>query len=201
VVVVAPVLNYSGTNDFDPLQFTDIFASELASFPGVSVVPVNLVMAALGRRGKAFVEGPADALALAREFGADATVVAAVTEYRPYDPAVVGLIAQWYGLDGSSGSSALTTRAAEAGWELSAAEQVRPTYQVQRVFNAAHEQVQKEVKEFAATRPGHESVYGWKRYLQSQELYVRYCCWSLIRTMQETIRQGRTDALPAQVSP
>ena len=41
VVVVAPVLNLSNRADWDPLKVTDILASELQSFPGIVVIPVN----------------------------------------------------------------------------------------------------------------------------------------------------------------
>ena len=96
VVVVAPVLNLSGTNDFDSLKITDIIASEFLAFSTVSVVPVNLTLATLDRLGKKWIEGPEDAIELARELGADATIVTVITEYNPYNPPIIGLIMQWY---------------------------------------------------------------------------------------------------------
>ena len=53
--------------------------------------------------GKTAVETPQDALDLAGELGADATLVAAITEYQPYDPPIVGVVMQWYARGPRSG--------------------------------------------------------------------------------------------------
>ncbi|TWT44750.1 hypothetical protein RAS1_11670 [Phycisphaerae bacterium RAS1] len=188
VVVVAPVLNLSGAPDLDPLKATDILASELLSFPELTVIPVNLTLAVLATRGLSGVESPQHAYDLAREFSADATLVVAVTEYSPYDPPVVGLVAQWYDRADAAWAESLATEFA-ADTQLSAA----PTLQVQRVFNASSDAVISEVKAFADARDGHGSPYGWKRFTQSQELFLRFTSWSLIRTMlsqQEIARRS-----------
>lgn len=178
VLVVAPVLNLSGTEEFDPLQVTDILASEFVSFRGVTVIPVNLTLAALARHGKTRVETPLDALRLAREFGADATVVTAITEYSPYDPPAIGLIMQWYAPDTAS-----SVEAAAPAADLSGMANSTPRWQVQCVFNAAHESVRQKLEDYVEKRAADEGPYGWRKYLRSQKLYVRYCCWELIRTM------------------
>ncbi|MEW6251774.1 MAG: hypothetical protein AB1716_14105 [Planctomycetota bacterium] len=177
VIALAPVLNLTGGQDFDPLKVTDLIASEFSSFNQVAVVPVNLALAELERRGKYAVETPQDAVTLARALGADAAVVVAIHEYNPYDPPVVGLTMQWYPAAGG----ALSDGAAGPRW------------QIQRVFNAAHEDVREEVQSYADERSEHGGPYGWQRYLQSQELYVRYCGWSAIRTM---LRLDRAAARP-----
>lgn len=162
----------------DPLKVTDIVASELLSFQEFTVIPVNLTLAALAARGLAGVESPQNAYDLAREFSADAALVVAVTEYSPYDPPVVGLVMQWYDrADAVWAEQSVGEMAGEV--ELSAA----PTVQVQRVFNASASAVIAEVKAFADKREGHDSPYGWKRFTQSQELFLRFTSWSLIRTM------------------
>jgi len=183
VVAIAPVLNLSGSQDFDPLKVTDLIASEFLSFKDVTVIPVNLALAELQRRGKYAVETPDDALALAHALGADATIVVAIHEYSPYTPPVVGLTMQWYAgqTDGDSGATAGAAR--------------RPRWQVQRVFNASDEDVQKEVREYADDRDGDGSPYGWRKYTRSQELYLRYCGWATIRTMLR-LENGVTPAEP-----
>lgn len=196
VFVVAPVINLSGSTDFDPLQVTDIVASEFLSFPDTSVIPVNLTLAALARAGKTHVETPEDALELAREFGADATIVTAITEYDPYDPPLVGLVMQWYavpqaarqtGLDPVSASRQMSGTGVPQ--EVAAAPETAPKWQVQRVFNAAHESILDEVRSFAAARDGHASPYAWRRYLRAQELFLRYCSWSAIRPIHQQWRR------------
>jgi hypothetical protein len=196
VFVVAPVINLSGSAEFDALRVTDALASEFLSFPDVSVIPVNLTLAALARTGRAMVETPEEALNLAREFGADATIVTAVTEYDPYDPPVIGLVMQWYaaprpprgqGLDPvsasrqASGSALATEEAAQL--------ETAPRWQVQRVFNAAHESIVEEVRSFASQREAQAGPYAWRKYVKSQELFVRYCFWSAIRTILEEDRR------------
>ena len=212
VFVVAPVINLSGSTDFDPLQVTDIVASEFLSFPDTSVIPVNLTLAALARAGKTQVETPEDALELAREFGADATIVTAITEYDPYDPPIVGLVMQWYavppavshqGLDPVSASR----QASGAGVpeEAAAVPETVPKWQVQRVFNAAHESILDEVRSFAAEREaeiaaamneafaaereGHASPYAWRQYVKSQKLFLRFSIWSVIRPIHQQWRR------------
>jgi hypothetical protein len=183
VVAIAPVLNLSGSQDFDPLKVTDLIASEFLSFKDVTVIPVNLALAELQRRGKYAVETPDDALALAHALGADATIVVAIHEYNPYSPPVVGLTMQWY-----AGSAA-----GEAGMPPAGARQ--PRWQVQRVFNASDEDILAEVREYADDRDGHASPYGWRKYTRSQELYLRYCGWATIRTMLR-LENGVTPAEP-----
>ena len=205
VVVVAPVVNLSGTPDLDPLKLTDILASELLASSTVSVVPVNLTLAGLARRGKLWVETPADAIELARELGADATIVMAVTEFDPYDPPIVGLVLQWYevprreapgGLDPVAASRSATS---PRDVELSAAVELGPRYQIQRVFNAAEHDVLEDVRRFAAGRDDGQSPYGWRKYTKSQELYVRYCCWAIIRSMLTLDESQRAAATPNEV--
>jgi hypothetical protein len=188
VVVVAPVLNLSGSDAFDPLWMTDLIASEFRAFDDIAVIPVNLTLAELERRGKFGVETPDDARALAEAFGADATIVTAVTEYDPYDPPTIGLIMQWYalqalparaGFDPVSASRAVTDAAPVAA----DAQVVGPQIQLQRVFHAADHDVCDEIRTLAEQRGAEPTPYGWKKYTKSQELYVRYCGWSLIRTM------------------
>ncbi len=189
VVVVAPVLNMSDSSAWDSLKVTDMVASELQTFDGVVVIPVNRALAALALRGQSAVETPEDALALAEELGADATVVTAVTEYHPYDPPRVGMVMQWYGLrraaDGPGFDPVSASRQASAvePGERGGSGEPGPEYQVQRVFDAARPDVLEEVKAFARWRKGSASPYGWRVYLKSQELFVRYCCWSAIRSM------------------
>jgi hypothetical protein len=194
-------LNLSGSQDFDPLKVTDLIASEFISFRNISVVPVNLTLAELQRQGKNAVETGPDAVRLAQALGADATIVTAITEYNPYSPPVVGMIMQWYSAQAGAacaGRGAMEPHAAadQRTVELSDGDAVAPRWQVQRVFNAADEETREEVRSYAAERDGHDSPFGWKKFCQSQELYVRYCGWSLIRTMVRLDSNDRVVAEP-----
>jgi hypothetical protein len=206
-VVVAPVLNLSNSNDWDPLKVTDWVASELQQFPGVTVIPVNRAAAALAQAGKTALRSPQDAVALADEFGADATLATAITEFNPYDPPIVGLVMQWYARSGEgaarisrSGTSQELDavggeRLAAGAADPSATARTTPSRQVQRVYNAAMCSTLNEVKEFARTRQGVESPYKWRVHLKSQELFTRYCCHDAIRSMlsERTNGHGAAD--------
>jgi hypothetical protein len=198
VIVVAPVLNLSGSQDFDALKVTDLVASEFLSFPDVAVVPVNLTLAELERHGKRTVQTPADALELARVLGADATVVTAITEYNPYAPPVVGMVMQWYDVRDAtkgSGAGAGVGENPEASSQLSDSS-VAPRWQVQRVFNAADEELCAQIRDYAARRDGDRSPYAWRKYVQSQEHYVRYCSYALIRAILKLDTNNRVAKEP-----
>lgn len=203
VVAVAPVLNLSGSEDFDPLRFTDLIASELQTFDGIAVVPVNLALAELQHRGLHGIETPADARALGAALGADATLVTAVTEYDPYAPPVLGLVMQWYVVRPHAAVSPLdptaASRAARApAGSLSERPGDAPQWQVQRVYNAAEQRIQADVQKYAERRGGTRSPYGWRKFLQSQELYVRYCGWTTIQTMLLLEGNGRETREPVE---
>ena len=204
VVVVAPVLNLSNSVDWDPQKVTDILASEFQSFPNVVVVPVNRMMAALALEGKTIVETPRDALDLARELRADATIVAAITEYDPYDPPRVGIVMQWYSPAIQEAATAFDPVAASrAGADFAPAAEisydaiVTPLFQVQEVFSAADEGVLEDIRAYGRDRNGYDSQHGWQIHIKSQELFIRYCCWASIRSMllaRASIKQAPQEA-------
>ncbi len=97
----------------------------------------------------------------------------------------VGLAAQLYGpqrsgpgLDPIAGS-----RSARPFAVPERSDALRPFAESQRVFNGVHEDVQKQVKEYAEDRNEGNTPYGWRKYLASQEWYLRFCCFSLIREL------------------
>ena len=196
VLVVAPVLNLSGSQDFDALKVADLVASEFLSFSDIAVIPVNLTLAELERQGKYAVETPEDAVALARALGADATIVVAVTEYNPYSPPVLGMIMQWYAARPASEPAPDPGAVADSSAELLDVQRVRPRWQVQRVFNAADDELLEEIRAYARERDGHESPYGWRKCMRSQELYVRYCTHALIMTILRLDDGNRTAIKP-----
>jgi len=198
-IAVAPALNLSGSADFDPDRFADLMASELSYADGVSVIPVSRVLGALAAQGLDGVQSPSHALELTGWLGADAILVFAVTEYDPYDPPSIGISAQLYGVRTRTGNRALDPTAL--------ARQPRPPStqgpasrggllaQSQRVYDASHESVVADLRRFARYRAGDESPYGWRKYMVSQQHYIRYCCHATIRALLN----GQGDAEGASV--
>lgn len=187
-VVVAPVLNLSGSSEWDVLKVTDMVASELQKVPGFTVIPVSRALAALSMRGKRGVESADDALELASEFDADATLVTAITEFQPFDPPRVGMIMQYYSAKGGDSAPQLdpvaaSRKATEVRQVSGTGSDPRTPRQVQRVYHAGDRDVLHDVKEYDHHHKGYDSPYGWRVHIKSQELFVRYCCWATIRTM------------------
>ncbi|UCE59060.1 MAG: hypothetical protein JSU63_16645 [Phycisphaerales bacterium] len=186
-IAVAPALNQSGATEFDPSRFADLMASELGQADGIKVIPVSRVLGVLAAQGVDRVESQSHARDVSILLGADAILVFAVTEYDPYDPPRIAISAQLYGSRPFRGSGALDPVALskETGLASSATGQGPRGLlaESQRVFDASHDSVIEEVKEFAACRGGKVSPYGWRRFLVSQQDYIRFCCHATIRVL------------------
>jgi len=189
-LAVAPALNFSGSPDVDPVRVADTLASELGSTSGLNILPVNRVMAILAREGKWQIESPAHALRVARQLGCDAIIVPAITEYEPYTPIVVGLAAQLYALPESAGPGSGATLANNpANSAPDVANALAPRAQVQTIYNASHADLADRVKKYGKVRDADKSPYAWRRYMLSQELFLRFCCWDSGNRLMEQERQ------------
>jgi hypothetical protein len=186
-IAVAPALNHSGSSVFDPVRVADLMASELGTVRGVNVIGVNRVLAILADQGTLQIESPQHAIDVCERLGADAILVYAVTEYDPYQP-VVGMTAQLYGRKHPAVDvdPVATSRSARPMEMPEQRDLLTPIAQVQRVFNGVHEDVQKEVREYAENRNENKPPYGWRKYLASQEWYLRFCCYAVIRELVQS---------------
>lgn len=182
-LAVAPIHDLTGTGQLDALALTDIFASELTQMPQVSVVPVNQTLAVMYGQGWRSLSSPEQAWQLARLLKADGVVVLAVSEYDPYDPPRLSLIAEMYLLprqqetEGLSGEDVGRSPVPLASQP--AAGSAGPTRVVQRVYEAARKSEQTQIRQYAALRdpPG---KHDWSEYLRSQKQFLRYCSWRTV---------------------
>ena len=186
-IAVAPALNVSGSPDLEPNRVADLMASELSYVVGVNVVPVNRVLAHLTDQGRQRVESPGHALEIAGLLGADAILVFAVTEYDPYEPPVVGISAQLYGRRRDVRTVGFdpvgeSRRPSPAGLPK-VVSPLAPIAQAEQVFDASHQWVSAEVKRFAESRTADGGPFGWRKYLASQQHYLRFCCHATIRSL------------------
>jgi hypothetical protein len=195
-VGVAPAFNVSGSADLEPDRVADLMASELSYVDGIDVIPVSRVLAVLADQGKERVESPAHALEIAGILGADALLVFAVTEYDPYDPPSVGITAQIYGRRrgprGSTLDPVAASRRAAPATRSAADSHLAPLASCERVFDASHEWVCAQVQRFASRRSAKASPYGWRKYLVSQQHYLRFCCHAVIRSLVGSTRRTET---------
>lgn len=183
-IAVAPAPNHSGSRGFDPLRVADLLASELQSVRGVKAIGVSRVLAAMHAQGIGPLQSPAQAVQVARALGADRIVVVAITKYDSYDPPVIGMTAQLYEA-GPPPKPGVTTGGAPDEGQAHARQADTPQIraQVQRVYNAAHQPIVKAVREFADLRNAEGSPFGWRKYLVSQQRYLRFCCYSTVREL------------------
>ncbi len=189
-IAIAPVLNYSGNPDLDPVKVTDILYSEMQQVDGFSVVPVNRMLAQMVRDNIVMIETPQQALKLASALGADAIVVAAITEYNPFYPPIVGIAAQIYGLEQEAAGPtmkidpvAMERQATPLKVSVDIAPQFWPKNQVQRIYNSRDKAMAHLVEEFAEDRGTAGSPYKWEVYLRSQEYYLRFVSFKLIEEL------------------
>lgn len=175
---VVPVRDLSGTGTLDALALTDIFAAELAQVPHVSVVPVSQTVAVMIGQGWPGLSSPSQAEALARMVNADGVIVMAVTEFDPYDPPRLGLIAEVY-LAAPRPAASLPAEdvnrtATPLGPPVPALQ--APDRQVQRIFDARQRAEQESIRQFAKRDSSHE----WQDYLRNQRQFLRYCSWATV---------------------
>ncbi len=187
-IAVAPALNVSGSPDFEPNRVADLMASELSHVAGVEVIPVNRVLAVLADQGRSRVESPGHAVSIAAIVGADAILVVAVTEYDAYDPPVVGLAAQLYGQRRGVRAVGYDPLVASRFGspprrDIGRGGSLTPLAQTERVFDASHERVCTGVQRFSESRTADASPFGWRKYIASQQHYLRYCCYETIRAL------------------
>ncbi len=192
-IAVAPAINLSGSADFDSNRFADLMASELTYGTGISVIPVSRVLTMLSARGLSGVESPGQALELAKLLGANAMLVFSVTEYDPYDPPSIGITAQLFGKRPGQGGGLdpiALSRSASSTEDSRRGASKRVLAQTQRVFDASHDAIVRDIRRFASLRDADDSPYGWKKYVVNQQAYVRYCCYATVRDLLN----GRLDA-------
>ncbi|MCB9853801.1 MAG: hypothetical protein H6819_11940 [Phycisphaerales bacterium] len=193
-VAVAPILNFSGEFQFDSSKAADLLASELTYVDGVTVLPVNRVIATLASQGKTQIESPEHALETASMVGADAIIVAGITEYDAYTPSV-GFVLQMYTLNGSSmpdGFDAVgVSRMPRPVTTASYSDPHVPTSQVQLVLNGNHKEVRDLVREYAKPRENADIHLGWEQYLKVQTLYLRFCWHEAIDRLMDQERARR----------
>jgi hypothetical protein len=166
----------------DPLKLGEMLAAELVQFPGVDVVHPSELQA-LARKNDLSVVDEKSVRALGRLAGADAVLVAEVTEYNPYHPPRIGMVAQLF----FTRSGAADARMAI---ELSAAGRARPVtsldhhdlLQVEKVYDGSQRETHDQAASYAR---GHyqsdDAIDGADRVLRLPDFYFRFVSNRLVR--------------------
>lgn len=191
---IAPVVNMSGSRDFDPLKVADSLFSEMTQVRQLHVLPVNKTLATMQRMGIEGIRSAADAQRVANAMGADAIVISAVTAYDPYNPPSIGMTLQLYtardlGALPEPEARTLSGQALPtAGGEMRADAGPQPVTQISAIFPATNQTVLKELEEFAKGRSDYESALQDRRYLVDIEYYTRFVCHAMTRRLLEAER-------------
>jgi hypothetical protein len=187
VVAIAPFVNQSGSREVEPLAVSDLFFSEVQKVRNFQVLPINRTLQAMDALRMHSLASPADAVRLASAMGADVIFVGAITSYNPYDPPEIGVALQLYAVPGHGPDGATLIDPASGSAEppgqpgRKGAASLRPRAQINEIYNARHEIVQKQIKEYAELRGGKQSPLGWRLYTKSIQEYMRFCCYQSIR--------------------
>ena len=94
-VAVAPFFNLSDEKAVDGRRFALAYQAELQKVQGFQVIPVGIVEDAL-REHRLTLDNPDDVHELAKLLDADAVVIGAVSDYKPYYPPRIVLQVAWY---------------------------------------------------------------------------------------------------------
>jgi hypothetical protein len=191
---VAPVVNLSGSRDFDSLMVADALFGELTQVRQLQVLAVNKTLATMQRLGIEGIRSAADAQRVANAMGADAIVIAAITAYDPYNPPTIGMTLQLYTardlgvppeqMERDLSGQPLPTE----GGELRADAGPQPVSQISAIFPATNQTVLVELNDFAKGRSDYESALQDRRYLVDIDYYTRFVCHAMTRRLLETER-------------
>ena len=197
-LAVVPFRNLSGAQGLDVIAATDEFITELGQVKGVTVMPVNRVLAALSELELAQVESPTDVMTLAQALDVDAVIVGSITRWEPYPPPLVSISVQLYSRDkieqerGSSQFHVDPATLAQMGapFEMGLRPAIRPQAMVQEVYDAGQDQVVERIKLYDRNRDQGPAPLSWQRNML-QRNYLRFVSHEVINELltQERDRQ------------
>jgi len=178
-IAVAPV---EAAGPTDPLKLGEMLASELVQFPGVAVVrPEDLQAAA--RKNDLTLADEQSIRTLGRLAGADAVLVAELTEYNPYHPPRIGVAAQLF-------FTRTEPAAHRAAVDLSAEGRARPVrrldhgdlIQIERIYDGSQRETRDLAGRYARGHDlGGDALDGADRVLWLPDLYFRFVSNRLVR--------------------
>lgn len=195
---VAPFTNESGVTVVDPARTADLFAEEIQQTPGIDVLPVNRVLAAMRELGMPAVRTVGDARTLMNVLEVDGLVAGTVTAYDPYRPLRFGAAVQLFSVEQNDRYRGLDSRTltlntngeiAPGGLDSSL-----PVAQAAGVFDAANHQTLARLNGYAAGRTEPDSAYGREIFLVDMELYTQFVSHVLLRDLFDDERMRRAMA-------
>ena len=188
-LAVVPFKNLSGSPSLDTLAVTDEFVTELGQVTGLTVIPLNQVLAKLRELNISEVESPSDALMVADAMNIDGVIVGGVHRWEPYDPPLLGMAVQLYIRDQVLSDKQVQNEhmhvnpadlsRASQPFELKLREPIPAQAEITRIFDASQDRIIEKIKAYAESRYDELSPMGWKKY-KTQRLYFRFVSHEII---------------------
>ena len=186
-MAVVPFKNLSGSQAVNSIAATDEFVTELQQIQGLTVLPVNRVLAKLSDLGLGSAETPTDALTLADALGVDAIIVGAINRYEPYQPPLVAMAVEIYSRErilDQQASDRLHINPADLArapkpFELDLRKSFAPQTAIIRVFDASNIETIERIKDYAEKHNEEKTPYEWKIHL-TQRRYLRFVSHEII---------------------
>lgn len=196
--VVVPLRNDAGTNLVDATAMSDALVGAIDEVQGIRALPIVRVMTAMSALEMASVRSPSDARRLAQALGADGIIVGSITSWDPYTPTLgvsVALYARPSALNSPGGALDVRSLQGAASAQETEAQPWadRPLAVFSDRLDAKNNAVLMDVRAYAMGRTTEPSALGWRRYLQSMELYSQFVMHRAVDGLlqQEWVRVSR----------
>lgn len=162
-VAVLPVQNQS-TQALRPetlQELSDVFASELVSFPGFTVIRPQQLALKAREKGVRELTSMQDAIDLAKNAGADAVLAAAITDWKEYPPPRMALAVQLFRTQPHFLSSRDVDLWIQSGkpFAVEAGQEGQVVAAIERVIDSHHETWRSELESFAAAHSNRDFPY------------------------------------------
>lgn len=189
-LAVTVFMNQSGSDALDTVVVTDEFYTELQQVPGLEVVPVNRVLAAMDELHMPAVRSPDDAVRLADHLDVDGVIVGAVTRYDPYWPPIMGMAVQLYGRVQPEKTEVAEEKPQPPPqpWDFSRmptpfslgdTHPLKPQAMVMRIYDAGRDDVIGRLKAYSRERGGDATPMQWRKQATRRN-YLRFVAHEMI---------------------
>ncbi len=183
VWAITPLLNETGTSLADGVRFADHLVNQFEQIEGITVLPLNRVLAAMSANGIENVTSIGETIMMINVLKVDGLIVGTLTNWDPYEPPKIGAKIQLFSreksVDGSIIDSRLLTYAATGDLPSGTSIYSKPVAQVSMYMDAASGDILTKIAEYAKGRIAIDSPGGWRRYLLSMDLYCEFVCHEL----------------------
>jgi hypothetical protein len=170
VVAVLPFINQTRESRLDTIEMANVLASELTKFEGFRVVrPLQFFPTAGGTTSPGVPSSAEEAIRWGRGAKADAVLVAAVTDYDPFEPPKIGISVQFLRVQGRSISAADIDRIVQsASWRrgpLALGRDKAPNWidAFEVVYDAHEERIRKELIAYSQAQMDTDSAFSRER--------------------------------------